>query len=174
MLYLLGLAHLDLASILDGGRCPKHFYYQEGSSVCVYTDVHFKRLMAKYPRSEYADMAAAKVAQHAYRYYECEGGVVCAVENGVAGWVPFLEQRPESRYAPLAVHDVVEAVGRLSDPQGMTFNGYEKTLREDFRRLDTAANRLPPDLRMALKLAVAKARAEAERLERMRSGSERR
>ncbi len=150
MLYLLGLLHQDFNYQPDTAGCPEYFRYQEGSAVCVYTNDHFEQLISKFPESAYADMAAVKQAEKAYRYYECEGQVLCSIENQIVGWVNLLEKKPASRFADLAINKVVESLNSLSkseiDPRYESPRG----LLGDVQNLRTIAGKLSQENRVKL------------------------
>ncbi len=147
MLYLLGLLHQDFRYQANDRKCPQFFRYQEGSAVCVYTNDHFKNLMKEFPSSKYADMAAYKRAGEYYRYYECEGQILCSIENQIAGWVHFLKKRPTSVYAPEAIGKIAEALNKLSDfeldPRWESADG----LLKDIETLNMVATKVSPESR---------------------------
>ena len=150
ILYLLGLLHQDFNYQPHTEKCPEYFRYQEGSAVCVYTNDHFEQLILKFPESTYADMAAVKQAQKAYRYYECEGQVLCSIENQIVGWVNLLGKKPTSRFADLAINKVVDSLNGLSkaeiDPRSESPDG----LLQDVQNLRTIATKLSPENRVKL------------------------
>ena len=150
MLYLLGLLHQDFHYSPPSTECPEYFRYQEGSAVCVYTNVHFEQLISKYPESVYADMAAFKQAQKAYRYYECEGQVLCSIENQIVGWVNLLEKKPTSRFSDLAINKIVESLSSLSKEEIDPNNESPGGLLKDVQSLRTIATRLSPENRVKL------------------------
>ncbi len=150
MLYLLGLLHQDFNYQPRSSKCPEYFRYQEGSAVCVYTNDHFKQLISKYQESTYADMAAVKQAQKAYRYYECEGQVLCSIENQIVGWVNLLEKKPTSQFTDLAINKVVESLSSLSKEKIDPSTESPRGLLEDIQNLRTIATRLSPENRVKL------------------------
>ena len=150
MLYLLGLLHQDFNYQPRSSKCPKYFYYQEGSAVCVYTNDHFNQLISKYPESIYADMAAVKQAQKAYRYYECEGQVLCSIENQIVGWVNLLEKKPTSRFSDMVIKNIVESLNSLLKEKIDPRNENPGGLLEDVQNLRIIATKLSPDKRVKL------------------------
>jgi hypothetical protein len=150
MLYLLGLLYQDLDIRPVEAGCPKFFWLQEGSGVCVYGNHHYNELIKEYPQSIYADMAAFNKAQAAYRYYECEGQELCSVENDISGSIRFLARRSASELAPMATQRIVEALDRLPtltlDPAAESPSG----LLDDIKNLRRIAKRLSPENRKKL------------------------
>ena len=114
-LYLLGLLHRDQNFQTDPRTryCPEYYRYQEGSAVCVYTNMHFEELKSDFPKSKYADMATYNLAKKAYRYYECEGQVLCRITNEITGWIAYLKERPISTYSDLAVDKIVSSLENI-------------------------------------------------------------
>lgn len=168
MLYLLGLLHQDFNYQPRASKCPEYFRFQEGSAVCVYTNDHFEQLRSKFPESTYADMAAVKQAQKAYRYYECEGQVLCSIENQIVGWVALLEKKPASGFAGMAVDKIVESLNRLSkekiDPQSESFTG----LVQDVQTLKSIAARLSPENRVKLTRSLEQAEIRLRKMQEPR------
>lgn len=165
MLYLLGLLHQDFNFQPEHPECPEFYRFQEGSGVCVYTNDHFDQLIEKFPSSEYSDMSGFKKAQVAYRYYECEGQVLCSIENAICGWVDFLRERPASDLAGLATDRIVEPLNSLStaklDPQRESPDG----LRNDVANLRTIAGTLSLENRRKLTRALDAAEASLLQLQ---------
>jgi len=171
MLYLMGLGFVDVPYLADSHRdCQRFYRFQEGSNVCVYENAHFDRVMARHPNSPWAGMAAYRVAETGYRYYECEGSVTCAAENAIAGFIDFLDQRPRSRYASLATDRVVAGLGVLRDPvyaNGRSDNEAGR-LPEDLRRLASIARKLSAANRTKLSASVTQAQKAVDVIERDR------
>lgn len=159
MLYLLGLLHQDFNYKPAGVECPELYRFQEGSAVCVYKNDHFERLLQEFPKSKYSDMAAFQEAEAAYRYYECEGQVLCSIENAICGWIDFLERKPMSDLAGIATQKIVESLDRLSaatlDPKRETSTG----LLEDIVNLRVIATGLSPESRASLVRSLDSAQA---------------
>jgi hypothetical protein len=126
--------------------------------------------MARHPNSQWADMAAYRVAESGYRYYECEGSVTCAAENAIAGFIDFLDQRPRSRYASLATERVVAGLGALSDPAYASARSDNDAgrLPEDLRRLASIARKVSAANRMKLSASVVQAQKAVGAIERDR------
>jgi len=171
MLYLMGLGFADVPYLADDrSQCQRFYRFQEGSGVCVYENAHFDRVVARYPASQWAAMAAYRVAESGYRYYECEGSATCAAENAITGYIDFLDQRPRSRYATLATERVVAGLGVLSDPAYASERRDNDAgrLPEDLRRLASIAVKLSPANRAKLSAGVAQARKAVDDIERDR------
>jgi hypothetical protein len=166
MLYLLGLLHQDYRYKPDNTECPEYFRYQEGSGVCVYTDDHFKQLMSEHPESKYADMAAVKQAETAYRYYECEGGVLCSIENQITGWIVFLENKPTSRFADMATAEIVDSLASLSGAKIDAGRESPTNLLEDLDNLRAIAPRLSSENRTKLTASLEAASAILTEIEK--------
>jgi len=166
MLYLLGLLHQDFHYQADNGECPEFYRFQEGSAVCVYTNDHFEQLIREFPKSKYSDMAAFKQADAAYRYYECEGQVLCSVENAICGWVDFLNKRPTSDLADTATHRIIESLNSLSgaplDPRQESPSG----LLGDVRNLRVIAAKLSSENRTNLTRSLDLAEAALTKLQK--------
>jgi hypothetical protein len=115
-------------------------------------------------------MAAYRVAESTYRYYECEGSVTCAAENAIAGFIDFLDQRPRSRYASLATDKVVAGLGVLRDPAYMSERSDNEAgrLPEDLRRLASIARKLSGANRAKLSASVVQAQNAVGAIERDR------
>lgn len=157
MLYLLGLLHQDFRYEPPKRECPEDFRYQEGSGVCVYTDKHFHDLISGYPNHRFADMAEYKIAESAYRSYECEGQVLCAVENAITGWKVFLKNRSSSPFASDAVDRIVSALDTLSKP-GIDFTEeYPAGLVKDIDDLSSIVPALSKENGEKLSLSLTRA-----------------
>jgi hypothetical protein len=171
MLYLMGLGYSDVPfRAAARGDCERHYFFQEGSSICVYEDAHFDRVMARYPDSPWAQMAAFQVAERTYRYYECEGSATCAAENRIAGFIEYLERDPRSTYATLATGRVVEALTALAYPGNVGASSHNETgrLREDLDRLSRIARKLTAANREKLSSSLSMARKVVDQIERDR------
>lgn len=158
MLYLLGLLHQDFRYQTEPRGCPEFFRYQEGSALCVYTDDHFNELIERFPKSSYADLGAFKRAEAAYRYYECEGQKLCAVENEITGWIDFLKLRPRSPLAGQATDKIVAAFDSLAGAKFKPGSETPEGLLEDMETLGAIAANLSPENREKLKRSLAKAK----------------
>ena len=169
MLYLLGLVHDDFHYQTDNKVCPEHFRYQEGSEVCVYTGVHYEQLMEEFPTSPYADMAAVKIAQATYRYYECEGSVLCSIENRIAGWVDYLERHPSSRFAGRAVDETIGALRIAGESPLDPDNEWPDGVIEDIRRLRATNPKVSAEKRAELAKALDETSAILRKIQEARS-----
>ena len=166
MLYLLGLLHQDFNYGPDSRECPEFYRYQEGSAVCIYKNDHFERLMQEFPKSKYSDMAAFKRAEAAYRYYECEGQVLCYIENAICGWISFLEKKPTSDLAGIATQKIVESLNRLSDTTLDPKRETSTSLLEDIGNLRVIATGLSPESRANLIRSLDSAQAVLTKFQR--------
>ncbi len=128
-LYYLGLIHSGLnLKVQKESQCPAHLRYQEGSSVCVYRNTHYDRVLAEFPKTRYADMAAFNKAEQTYKYYECEGSMFCNTENRIHGWVMLLKDRAKAPFEDVVVSKIERAFEELAtmpidieheDPRGL-------------------------------------------------------
>lgn len=166
MLYLLGLLHQDFRYQPDNRECPQFYRYQEGSGVCVYKNDHFEQLIREFPESRYSDMAAFRQAAAAYRYYECEGKVLCAVENKISGWIEFLEKNPGSGLAGVATTKIVDSLNGLSDAAIDPRREDPRGLIKDVEDLRNIATKLSSENRERLTRSLDGAGAVLAKLQR--------
>src|SRR5206468_1820491 len=124
----------------------------------IYNGYHFRELMRRFPKSEWADDAAWELMLLS-RGGECEGNVACYIGRGFDPVAEFLRDYPTSPFAQDAAQRADSAFTQaLADVVDLTEPSDDYSpgeVRELLARYDTLVQRLPTQLRARATLTIA-------------------
>jgi hypothetical protein len=118
-LYLQGLLYHGLIFDYDAWdreaeSIPEFYDCGEASGgICIYKNDHFLKLTQRFPDSEFADMAAYRIAEKSIACNECDGTEMYYLLNSIKPWINFLNIRPNSVRASAVVGIVVDKLESL-------------------------------------------------------------